>query len=172
MCNVWLQQRHRSSTMWRSCNGDHMQGSDNFAALMSDFSRVTGLPIDDLQDGVLVFSAADGSELSFFYSQESECVTVMVTAGLIPEADRPAIAEVLMGDNPGLWVACGATIGLNERGEACILTGAPIEHLTGSKLAAMTQGLVELAGNLEESLKSGALKPQKEEADLLEGLRV
>jgi Tir chaperone protein (CesT) family len=148
-----------------------MEAFDNFRALMTDFSRVTGLPIDDLQDDALLFASPDGSELSFFYSQESECVTVMVTAGLLPEADRPAIAEVLMRDNPGLWVACGATVGLNERGEACLLSGAPIEHLSGPRLAAMTQGLVELATGLEQNLKSGALKTatQREEVDLREG---
>ena len=108
----------------------------------------------------MLFSAPDGSELSFFYSQESECVTVMVTAGLLPEPDRPAIAEMLMRDNPGLWVACGATIGLNERGEACLLSGAPIEHLSGELLASMTQGLVDLAAKLDKSLKSGSLKSE------------
>jgi len=111
-----------------------------------------------LQDDALLFSAPDGSELSFFYSEESECVTVMVTAGLLPEPDRPAIAEILMRDNPGLWVACGATIGLNERGEACLLSGAPLEHLSGALLASMTQGLVDLAAKLDKSLKSGLLK--------------
>ena len=141
-------------------SGDYMQAFDNFRALMTDFSRVTGLSVDDLQDDALLFSAPDGSELSFFYSQESECVTVMVTAGLLPEPDRPAIAEMLMRDNPGLWVACGATIGLNERGEACLLSGAPIEHLSGELLASMTQGLVDLAAKLDKSLKSGSLKSE------------
>ena len=141
-------------------NGDYMQAFDNFRALMTDFSRVTGLSIEDLQDDALLFSAPDGSELSFFYSEESECVTVMVTAGLLPEPDRPAIAEMLMRDNPGLWVACGATIGLNERGEACLLSGAPIEHLSGELLASMTQGLVDLAVKLDKSLKSGSLKSE------------
>jgi hypothetical protein len=141
-------------------NGDYMQAFDNFRALMTDFSRVTGLSIEDLQDDALLFSAPDGSELSFFYSEESECVTVMVTAGLLPEPDRPAIAEILMRDNPGLWVACGATIGLNERGEACLLSGAPLEHLSGELLASMTQGLVDLAVKLDKSLKSGSLKSE------------
>lgn len=141
-------------------SGDYMQAFDNFRALMTDFSRVTGLSVDDLQDDALLFSAPDGSELSFFYSQELECVTVMVTAGLLPEPDRPAIAEMLMRDNPGLWVACGATIGLNERGEACLLSGAPIEHLSGELLASMTQGLVDLAAKLDKSLKSGSLKSE------------
>ena len=62
-------------------DGDYMHPFDNFRALMMDFSRVTGLSIDDLQDDALLFSAPDGSELSFFYSEESACVTVMVTAG-------------------------------------------------------------------------------------------
>ena len=141
-------------------NGDYMQAFDNFRALMTDFSRVTGLSIEDLQDDALLFSAPDGSELSFFYSEELECVTVMVTAGLLPEPDRPAIAEILMRDNPGLWVACGATIGLNERGEACLLSGAPLEHLSGELLASMTQGLVDLAVKLDKSLKSGSLKSE------------
>jgi hypothetical protein len=141
-------------------NGDYMQAFDNFRALMTDFSRVTGLSIEDLQDDALLFSAPDGSELSFFYSEESECVTVMVTAGLLPEPDRPAIAEILMRDNPGLWVACGAAIGLNERGEACLLSGAPLEHLSGELLASMTQGLVDLAVKLDKSLKSGSLKSE------------
>ena len=141
-------------------NGDYMQAFDNFRALMTDFSRVTGLSVEDLQDDALLFSAPDGSELSFFYSEELECVTVMVTAGLLPEPDRPAIAEILMRDNPGLWVACGATIGLNERGEACLLSGAPLEHLSGELLASMTQGLVDLAVKLDKSLKSGSLKSE------------
>jgi hypothetical protein len=158
--------------------GDYMQVFDNFRALMTDFSKVTGLSVDDMQDDALLFSSADGSELSFFHSQESGFVSVMVTAGLLPEADRPAIAEVLMRDNPALWIAYGATIGLNERGEACFLTGAPLEHLTGALLASMTQGLVELAASLNESLKSGTLKPERDErtgpsqGDLHEGLRL
>ncbi len=148
--------------------GDYMQVFDNFRALMTDFSKVTGLSVDDMQDDALLFSSADGSELSFFHSQESGFVSVMVTAGLLPEADRPAIAEVLMRDNPALWI----------RGEACFLTGAPLEHLTGALLASMTQGLVELAASLNESLKSGTLKPERDErtepsqGDLHEGLRL
>ena len=39
----------------------------------------------------------------------------MVTAGLLPEGDRPAIAEMLMRDNPALWIASGAVIGLTEK---------------------------------------------------------
>ena len=81
----------------------------------------------------------------------------MVTAGLLPEGDRPAIAEMLMRDNPALWIASGAVIGLTEK-EACLLSGAPLEHLSGALLASMTQGLVELAAKLEESLKSGVMK--------------
>lgn len=146
-------------------DGDYMHPCDNFRALMMDFSRVTGLPTDDLQDDALLFASPDGSELSFFYSPESACVTVMVTAGLLPEADRAAIAEVLMRDNPGLWVACGATMGLTERGEACVLTGAPLEHLSGELLASMTQGLVELAAKLDQSLKAGLLKSEAEHRD-------
>ena len=57
-------------------------------------------------------------------------------------------------------MACGATIGLNERGEACLLSGAPIEHLSGELLASMTQGLVDLAAKLDKSLKSGSLKSE------------
>jgi len=140
-----------------------MQVFDNFRALMTDFSKVTGLPVDDMDDDALLFSSPDGSELSFFHSPDSGFVSVMVTAGLLPEADRPALAEVLMRDNPALWIAYGATIGLNERGEVCLLTGAPLEHLTGALLASMTQGLAELAANLNESLKSGSLKPDRDE---------
>jgi Tir chaperone protein (CesT) family len=139
-------------------SGDYMEAFDNFRALMTDFSRVTGLSIDEMEDDALVFSSPDGSELSFFYSQESGYVAVMVTAGLLPEADRPAIAEILMRDNPALWIASGAAIGLTERGEACLLSGAPLEHLSGPLLASMTQGLVELATKLEESLKSGFMR--------------
>jgi Tir chaperone protein (CesT) family len=154
-----------------------MQVFDNFRALMTDFSKVTGLSVDDLEDDALLFSSPDGSELSFFHSQESDFVSVMVTAGLLPEGDRPAIAEVLMRDNPALWIAYGATIGLNERGEVCLLTGAPLERLTGAVLASMTQGLVELAAKLDESLKSGWLKSQAQgqdepgQADLVDELR-
>jgi hypothetical protein len=155
-----------------------MQVFDNFRALMSDFSKVTGLPIDDLQDDALLFSSADGRDLSFFHSRDSDFVSVMVTAGLLPEGDRPALAEVLMRDNPALWIAYGATIGLNERGEVCVLTGAALEHLTGALLASMTQGLVELAAKLDDSLKSGWLKhlaPARDEArqaDLVAEMRV
>ena len=66
-------------------HGDYMQVFDNFRALMSDFSKVTGLPIDDLQDDALLFSSADGRDLSFFHSRDSGFVSVMVTAGLLPE---------------------------------------------------------------------------------------
>ena len=59
---------------------------DNFRALMTDFSKVTGLPVADMEDDALLFSSPDGSELSFFHSQEF--VSVMVTAGLLPEGDR------------------------------------------------------------------------------------
>src|SRR5262245_22511742 len=155
-----------------------MQVFDNFRALMTDFSKVTGLPVDDMDDDALLFSSPDGSELSFFHSADSGFVSVMVTAGLLPEADRPALAEVLMRDNPTLWIAYGATIGLNERGEVCLLTGAPLEHLTGALLASMTQGLVDIAASLNESLKSGSLKPDKDEkaessqVDLGDGIRL
>jgi Tir chaperone protein (CesT) family len=135
-----------------------MQVFDNFRALMTDFSKVTGLPVADMEDDALLFSSPDGSELSFFHSQESGFVSVMVTAGLLPEGDRPAIAEMLMRDNPALWIASGAVIGLTEKGEACLFSGAPLEHLSGALLASMTQGLVELAAKLEESLKSGVMK--------------
>src|SRR5262245_22381609 len=154
-----------------------MQVFDNFRALMTDFSKVTGLSIEDLEDDALLFSSPDGSELSFFHSQESGFVSVMVTAGLLPDGDRSAIAEVLMRDNPALWIAYGATIGLNERGEVCLLTGAPLERLSGAVLASMTQGLVELAAKPDESLKSGWLSRQAQgqeepgEADLVGELR-
>ena len=46
----------------------------------------------------------DGGRLSFFHSR-SGFVSVMVTAGLLPEGDRPAIAEMLMRDNPA---RCGS----------------------------------------------------------------
>jgi len=49
--------------------GDYMQVFDNFRALMTDFSKVTGLPLADLQDDALLFSSPDGSELSFFHSK-------------------------------------------------------------------------------------------------------
>jgi hypothetical protein len=142
-----------------------MQVFDNFRALMADFSSVTGLSVDDMEDDALLFSSPDGGELSFLYSQESGFVSVMVTAGLLPEADRPAIAEILMRDNPALWIASGATIGLTEKGEACLLSGAPLEHLSGALLASMTQGLVDLAAKLEESLKSGFMKRGAEARD-------
>ena len=154
-----------------------MQVFDNFRALMTDFSKVTGLPVADMEDDALLFSSPDGSELSFFHSQESGFVSVMVTAGLLPEGDRPAIAEMLMRDNPALWISYGATIGLNERGEVCLLTGAPLERLSGALLSSMTQGLVELAAKLDESLKSGWLTSQAQgqeepgEADLVGELR-
>jgi hypothetical protein len=154
-----------------------MQVFDNFRALMTDFSKITGLPVADMEDDALLFSSPDGSELSFFHSQESGFVSVMVTAGLLPEGDRPAIAEVLMRDNPALWISYGATIGLNERGEVCLLTGAPLERLSGALLSSMTQGLVELAAKLDESLKSGWLTSQAQgqeepgEADLVGELR-
>jgi hypothetical protein len=140
-----------------------MQVFDNFRALMTDFSKITGLPVADMEDDALLFSSPDGSELSFFHSRESGFVSVMVTAGLLPEGDRPAIAEMLMRDNLALWIAYGATIGLNERGEVCLLTGAPLERLSGALLASMTQGLVELAAKLDEILKSGSLKPDRDE---------
>jgi Tir chaperone protein (CesT) family len=142
-----------------------MQVFDNFRALMTDFSKVTGLPVADMEDDALLFSSPDGSELSFFHSQESGFVSVMVTAGLLPEGDRPAIAEMLMRDNPALWIASGAVIGLTEKGEACLLSGAPLEHLSGALLASMTQGLVELAAKLEESLKSGVMKSSAQARD-------
>jgi hypothetical protein len=56
-------------------------------------------------------------------------------------------------------------MGLNERGEACVLTGAPLEHLSGELLASMTQGLVELAAKLDQSLKAGLLKSEAEHRD-------
>ena len=148
-----------------------MQVFDNFRALMTDFSKFTGLPLADLQDDALLFTSRDGSELSFYHSRDSDFVSVMVTGGLLPEANRPALAVVLMRDNPALWIAYGATVGLNERGEVCVLTGAPLEHLTGALLASMTQGLVDLAAKLDESLKTGWLKSQAK-PDLAAEVRV
>ena len=46
-----------------------MQVFDNFRALMTDFSKVTGLPVADMEDDALLFSSPDGSELSFFHSR-------------------------------------------------------------------------------------------------------
>ena len=142
--NVRLQQCHRFHNLMGQRNGDYMQAFDNFRALMTDFSRVTGLSIEDLQDDALLFSAPDGSELSFFSTGRSRrASTVMVIAGLLPPGPTGHRRDPIR-DNPGLRVACGATIGLNERGEAGLFSGRlSLEHLSGESLASMTQGLVD-----------------------------